>query len=81
MYSRYSIISIIFIFSVDDDECTIDVDNEIHDKYLNLFKRTLTDKLRNAIDINLANDPDGGKGRKKTVQVSKWFFLFYIDPR
>lgn len=29
----------------------------------------MIEKLRQCIDKSLTNDPDGGKGKKKTVQV------------
>lgn len=48
------------------------VDPETHDsheEYLAAFKRILIEKLRQCIDKSLANDPDGGKGKRKTVQV------------
>lgn len=53
------------------DENGIDADNENHEKYLNEFRRTVSVMIRNAIDLSLSNDPDGGKQRKKTVQVYK----------
>lgn len=52
---------------------TESVDPETHDsheEYLAAFKRTLIEKLRHCIDKGLSHDPDGGKGKKKTVQVS-----------
>lgn len=51
----------------------IDGNLENHEKYLGLFKKTIREKLFNAIERSLANDPDVGKGRKKTVQV---IFIF-----
>lgn len=33
------------------------------------FRRIVSGMIRNAIDQSLSNDPDGGKQRKKTVQV------------
>jgi hypothetical protein len=44
--------------------------HESHEEYLAAFKRTLIEKLRHCIDKGLSHDPDGGKGKKKTVQVS-----------
>lgn len=52
-------------------ETGIDVDHDKHEQYLNEFRRTVSVMIRNAIDLSLSNDPDGGKQRKKTVQVSK----------
>lgn len=52
------------------NEDGIDVDNEKHEKYLGEFRRTVSMMIQNAIDRSLSNDPDGGKQRKKTVQVS-----------
>lgn len=51
------------------DSDFIDPDRESHEEYLASFKRTLIEKLRNSIDTSLSSDPDGGKGKKKTVQV------------
>lgn len=53
----------------------VDIDPECvsHDEYLSEFKSMLITKLRNAIDVDLSNDPDCIKGRKKTVQVSFCF--------
>lgn len=52
----------------------VDIDPECvsHDDYLSEFKSMLITKLRNAIDVDIANDPDCIKGRKKTVQVSEF---------
>lgn len=44
--------------------------HESHEEYLAAFKRTLIEKLRVCIDKGLSQDPDGGKGKRKTVQVS-----------
>jgi hypothetical protein len=44
--------------------------HESHEEYLAAFKRTLIEKLRVHIDKGLSHDPDGGKGKRKTVQVS-----------
>ncbi|XP_055611687.1 protein qui-1 isoform X2 [Uranotaenia lowii] len=46
----------------------IDPDLDSHESYLNKLKARLLEKLQNAIDQSLAKDPNGGKGRKKTVQ-------------
>ncbi|XP_055622084.1 protein qui-1 isoform X3 [Toxorhynchites rutilus septentrionalis] len=46
----------------------IDQDFESHEAYLGRFKNRVFEKLRNTIDQSLAKDPNGGKGRKKTVQ-------------
>lgn len=43
--------------------------HEPHEEYLAAFKRTMIEKLRGCIDNSLATDPDGGKGKRKTVQV------------
>lgn len=43
--------------------------HESHEEYLAAFKRTLIEKLRQCIDNSLTNDPDGGKVKRKTVQV------------
>lgn len=58
----------------------VDIDPECvsHDEYLSEFKSMLITKLRNAIDVDLSNDPDCIKGRKKTVQVS--FCLIFLSP-
>lgn len=56
---------------VEWNETGIDTDNEKHEQYLNEFRRTVSVMIRNAIDLSLSNDPDGGKQRKKTVQVCK----------
>ncbi|KAG5678699.1 hypothetical protein PVAND_008347 [Polypedilum vanderplanki] len=42
--------------------------NEAHEEYLAAFKRSLIEKLRVSIDKDLKYDPDGGKGKRKTVQ-------------
>lgn len=47
----------------------INPNNMEHETYLSRFKNKITDKIRNLIDTNIANDPDIIKGRKKTVQV------------
>lgn len=47
----------------------LDVDEESHEDYLAKFKTALTNRLQEAIEKNLQNDPDCLKGRKKTVQV------------
>lgn len=44
--------------------------HESHEEYLAAFKRILIEKLRQCIDKSLSLDPDGGKGKRKTVQVS-----------
>ncbi|KXJ84372.1 hypothetical protein RP20_CCG000009 [Aedes albopictus] len=46
----------------------IDPELDSHESYLNDFKELIYDKLKNAIDQSLAKEPNGGKGRKKTVQ-------------
>lgn len=48
----------------------INPDNIEHETYLSRFKNKITEKIRNLIDKNIANDPDVIKGRKKTVQVN-----------
>jgi NACHT domain- and WD repeat-containing protein len=48
----------------------IDPEQEVGEQYLQKFRNQITEKLRNSIESSLAVDPDGGKGRKKTVQVS-----------
>lgn len=49
-----------------------------HESYLNDFKELIYDKLKNAIDQSLAKEPNGGKGRKKTVQVSEKRQVFIL---
>lgn len=47
----------------------VDPDNhDSHEEYLAAFKRNLIEKLLNCIERDLKFDPDGGKGKKKTVQ-------------
>lgn len=48
--------------------------HDAHEEYLAAFKRTLIEKLRECIDTSLKQDPDGGKGKRKTVQVSREFY-------
>lgn len=50
--------------------------HEPHEEYLAAFKRTLIEKLQQCIDNSLSNDPDGGKGKRKTVQVKRSSFCF-----
>jgi hypothetical protein len=47
----------------------VDPEIENHELYLAKFKNKTIEKLRGCVDQSLVNDPDGGKGRKKTVQV------------
>ncbi|XP_055527282.1 protein qui-1 isoform X1 [Wyeomyia smithii] len=47
---------------------SIDPDLQSHENYLNRFKGRVFEKLKNTIDQSLAKEPNGGKGRKKTVQ-------------
>lgn len=60
-----------YLYRVRYDKNGIDPDNDNHEEYLSSFKNKCIEKLRNCIDLSLTNDPDGGKGRKKTVQVSR----------
>lgn len=54
----------------------IDADNnERHEQYMGEFRQTISGMIRNAIDQSLSNDPDGGKQRKKTVQVIDLYFF------
>lgn len=65
-------IKIFLIFSIDwTGEIELDPEKESHEEYLALFKRTLIQKLIESFDESLKNDPDGGKGKKKTVQVNQ----------
>jgi hypothetical protein len=66
--------------SVDWSEAgTIDPEQEVGEQYLRKFRNQITEKLRNSIESSLAVDPDGGKGRKKTVQVSVSHIWFYLS--
>lgn len=56
----------------------IDPELDSHESYLNDFKELIYDKLKNAIDQSLAKEPNGGKGRKKTVQVSEKRQVFIL---
>jgi hypothetical protein len=53
--------------------------HESHEEYLAAFKRTLIEKLRHCIDEGLSHDPDGGKGKKKTVQVRFMMHIKFMD--
>lgn len=57
-------------YSVDWAENGIDPELECHDLYLTSFKNKMFEMMKASIDQDLAKDPNGGKGRKKTVQVS-----------
>uniref|UniRef100_A0A182TG06 WD_REPEATS_REGION domain-containing protein n=1 Tax=Anopheles melas TaxID=34690 RepID=A0A182TG06_9DIPT len=46
----------------------IDPELECHDLYLTSFKNKMFEMMKASIDQDLAKDPNGGKGRKKTVQ-------------
>uniref|UniRef100_A0A182JV88 WD_REPEATS_REGION domain-containing protein n=1 Tax=Anopheles christyi TaxID=43041 RepID=A0A182JV88_9DIPT len=54
--------------TVDWSENGIDPDLECHDLYLTSFKNKMFEMMKVSIDQDLAKDPNGGKGRKKTVQ-------------
>ncbi|XP_058122559.1 protein qui-1 [Anopheles ziemanni] len=54
--------------TVDWAENGIDPERECHDLYLVGFKNKMFEMMKSAIDQDLAKDPNGGKGRKKTVQ-------------
>ncbi|KFB46917.1 AGAP004827-PA-like protein [Anopheles sinensis] len=54
--------------TVDWAENGIDPERECHDLYLTGFKNKMFEMMKSAIDQDLAKDPNGGKGRKKTVQ-------------
>ncbi|XP_058836478.1 protein qui-1 [Topomyia yanbarensis] len=49
-------------------ESGIDPELPTYESYLNRFKARVFEKLKHTIDQSLAKDPNGGKGRKKTVQ-------------
>ncbi|XP_053677511.1 protein qui-1 [Anopheles nili] len=53
---------------VDWAENGIDPELECHDVYLTSFKHKMFEIMKASIDQDLAKDPNGGKGRKKTVQ-------------
>ncbi|XP_058061583.1 protein qui-1 [Anopheles bellator] len=53
---------------VDWAENGIDPELECHDLYLTGFKNKLFEMMKASIDQDMAKDPNGGKGRKKTVQ-------------
>ncbi|XP_038117714.1 uncharacterized protein LOC6033549 isoform X2 [Culex quinquefasciatus] len=46
----------------------IDPELDSHERYLGRFKSRVYEKLQRAIDQSLSKEPNGGKGRKKTVQ-------------
>uniref|UniRef100_A0A8W7PUU0 NWD1/2-like winged helix-turn-helix domain-containing protein n=1 Tax=Anopheles coluzzii TaxID=1518534 RepID=A0A8W7PUU0_ANOCL len=54
--------------TVDWAENGIDPEHECHDLYLTSFKNKMFEMMKASIDQDLAKDPNGGKGRKKTVQ-------------
>uniref|UniRef100_A0A182UMK7 WD_REPEATS_REGION domain-containing protein n=1 Tax=Anopheles merus TaxID=30066 RepID=A0A182UMK7_ANOME len=54
--------------TVDWAENGIDPELERHDLYLTSFKNKMFEMMKASIDQDLAKDPNGGKGRKKTVQ-------------
>ncbi|XP_049297951.1 protein qui-1 isoform X1 [Anopheles funestus] len=54
--------------TVDWAENGIDPELECHDLYLSGFKNKMFEMMKASIDQDLAKDPNGGKGRKKTVQ-------------
>uniref|UniRef100_A0A182J649 WD_REPEATS_REGION domain-containing protein n=1 Tax=Anopheles atroparvus TaxID=41427 RepID=A0A182J649_ANOAO len=54
--------------TVDWAENGIDPERECHDLYLTGFKNKMFEMMKSSIDQDLARDPNGGKGRKKTVQ-------------
>lgn len=62
--------------SVNGEPVDIDPECVSHDDYLTEFKSMLITQLRNAIDADTCNDPDCTKGRKKTVQVSRFEWIF-----
>ncbi|EDS35482.1 conserved hypothetical protein [Culex quinquefasciatus] len=47
----------------------IDPELDSHERYLGRFKSRVYEKLQRAIDQSLSKEPNGGKGRKKTVQI------------
>ncbi|ETN64158.1 hypothetical protein AND_004106 [Anopheles darlingi] len=54
--------------TVDWAENGIDPELECHDLYLTGFKNKMFEMMKASIDQDMAKDPNGGKGRKKTVQ-------------